>query len=238
MIKADFYQAYLDESGTHEGAAILAAAAYFGTGEQWKIFLEKWKHEYFHARGSRCENLKPELADAIEASGIEGAEVYLRPHDFNVSASVDMKSNMGNAYAVAIFLCVIGISELVSATNENARVAFVIEDGQPNVLWAQRLLLAFMEEYPTIASVTVTSKSNTPQLHPADFLAHSRSTTDKVWMDRLFAKGRCREMVISADIFARTSEEVKRLIRENRRRKATEKLARKVARKSEGTGGM
>jgi len=236
VIKANFYQAYLDEGGTHEGAPILAVAGYFGTREQWEIFLGKWKHEHFHACDSPCDKLKPELADAIDANEIEGAEVCLRPNEFNSSASADMKSNMGNAYALAVFLCVVGICKLVSAENENARVAFVLEDGQPNVSWVQRLLLAFMAEYPTIASVTVVSKGSTPQLHPADFLAHSRNTTDTPWMNRLFAKGRAREMPIEAELFARTSEEVRRLLRENRRRKAKEKLARKMARESENAG--
>lgn len=235
MTKANFYQAYLDESGTHEGAPILAVAAYFGTQEQWDTFLENWRHEDFHACESRCEKLKPDLADAIDASGIDGAELCLRPHEFNSSASANMKSNVGNAYAVAVFLCVVGICELVSADNENARVAFILEDGQPNVSWVQRLLLSFMAEYPTIASVTIRAKNNTPQLHPADFLAHSRSTTTIPWMNRLFANGRCREMPIDADIFVKTSDEVKQLIKENRRRKAKEKLARKIANRTENS---
>jgi len=233
VTKADFYQAYIDESGTHAGASILAVAAYFGTHGQWEQFLSRWKHDDFHACESRYDKLKSELADAIDASEIEGAEVCIRPHEFQNSASADMKSNMGNAYAVGVFLCVVGICKLVSTENENARIAFVLEDGQPNVLWVQRLLIAFMAEYPTIASVTVAAKVGTPQFHPPDFLAYSRSTTDVPWMNRLFAKGRAREMPIEAELFSRTSEGVKRLMRENRRRKAKEKLARKIARKSE-----
>jgi hypothetical protein len=233
MKKANFYQAYLDEAGTHKNASILSVAGYFGTREQWEIFLGKWKHECFHACDPQCDKLKPELADAIDASEIEGAEICMRPHDFDSSASAGMKSNMGNAYAVGVFLCVVGICKVVSAENENARVSFALEDGQPNISWVQRLLLAFMAEYPTIASVTVISKGSTPQLHPADFMAHSRSTTDVPWMSRLFAKGRAREMPIEAELFATTSEQVERLLKENRRRKAKERLARKMARKGE-----
>ena len=129
MIKANFYQAYLDESGTHEGARVLSVAAYFGTQKQWGVFLEHWKHENFHACETRCEKLKQELVNAINKSEIDGAEVCLRPHEFNRSASPDMKSSIGNAYAVAVFLCVVGICKLVSARNESARVAFVLEDG-------------------------------------------------------------------------------------------------------------
>src|SRR5436309_269682 len=126
MKTANFYQAYLDEAGTHKGASILAVAGYFGTREQWEMFLGTWKHEWFHACHSECDKLKPELADAIDASEIEGAEICMRPHDFNSSASAEMKSNIGNAYAVAVFSCVLGICNLVSAENENARVAFAL----------------------------------------------------------------------------------------------------------------
>ena len=238
VIKADFYQAYLDESGTHDGSPILTVAAYYGTREQWDAFISKWKHGHFHACEARFDKLKQDLVDAIDASEIEGAEVCLRPYEFSSSASPEMKSNLGNAYAAAMFLCVVGICELVSAENDNARIAFVIEDGQPNASWVQRLLLSFMAEHPTIASVTITSKGNMPHLYPADFLAHSRSTTDTPWMDKLFTKGRCREMPIDAEIFVQTSEEVKRLLRENRRRKAKERLERKIARKNESNGGV
>jgi hypothetical protein len=228
VIKANFFEAYFDESGTHDGSPILAVAGYFGTHDQWNVFLDKWKHKDFHACESRFDKFKSELVDAIAASGIEGGEICLRPHEFKESASADMRSNMGNAYAVAVFLCVTGICKLVTAENKDARIAVVLEDGQPNVHWVERLLIAFMAEYPTIASVTVTSKIGFSQLHPADFLAHSRSTTDSVWMDRLFAKGRVREKPIERDTFETTSVEIARLLRENRRNKAREKLARKM----------
>jgi hypothetical protein len=191
-------------------------------------FLDKWKHRDFHASDPRFDKYKGELADAIDASEIGGGEVCLRPHEFAQFASADLKSNMGNAYAITVFLCVTGICKLVTSENPDAKVALILEDGQPNVLWVQRLLIAMIPEFPTIASVTVVSKSSCPQLHPADFLAHSRSTTDIQWMNRLFARGRVREMPIERDIFESTSAEVARLLRVNRRNKAKAKLARKL----------
>jgi hypothetical protein len=230
VIKADFFQAYLDESGTHDGSPILAVAGYFGTQDQWNVFLHKWEHADFHACESRFDESKPELADAIDESGIKGGEVCIRPHEFKASASADLKSNMGNAYAVAVFLCVTGICRLAEAENTDARISFILEDGQPNILWVQRLLISFMAEFAMIASVTVVKKKDFPQLHPADFLAHSRSTTDTPWMDRLFAKGRLREMPINADIFEKASKGVARVVKENRRRKARARLTRKIER--------
>jgi hypothetical protein len=228
VVKGNLLEAYLDESGTHKGSPILAVAGYFGTHDQWNVFLDKWKCQEFHACDPRFDGFKPQLAEAIDASEIEGGEVCLRPNEFEESASSDMKSNMGNAYAVAVFMWVTGICKLVTAENEDARIALVLEDGQPNIEWVQRLLIAFIAELPTIASVTVRSKTGVPQLHPADFLVHSRSTTDTAWMERLFAKRRVREMPIERDLFEITSAEVARLLRENRRNKARAKLARKI----------
>lgn len=229
MIRANFFQAYLDESGTHAGSPLMAVAGYFGTHGQWNTFLDNWKYEHFHARDPRFDKLKPELANAIDASGVEGVEVYLRPQEFIKSASEDMKSNMGNAYAVTSFLCVTGICHLVAAENEDARISFVLEDGQPNVLWVQRMLLAFMAEFPMIASVTVTPKKDFPQLHPADFLSHSRSTTNINWMNRLFSAQRVHERTLERELFEATSQEVARLVSENRRQKAQAKHARRMA---------
>ena len=228
MIKANFFEAYFDESGTHEGSPILAVAGYFGTHDQWNVFLDKWKHQDFHACESRFDKFKSELVHAIDASELEGAEVCLRPHEYHKSASTEMRSHMGNAYAVAAFLCVVGICDLVITENKDARIAIVLENGQPNIIWVQRLLISFMAEYPAIASVTVTPKKDFPPLHPADFLAHSRSTTNTPWMNRLFAKGRVREKPIEPETFEITSREIDRLLRENRRNKARKKLARKM----------
>lgn len=137
MMTSHLYQAYLDEGGTHDGASILTVGGFYGTREQWNVFLNNWKHPEFHACDSRFDSLKPQLADAIDLAEIEGVEVCLRPHEFKAMANADLKSTTGNAYAVAAFICATGICRILS-TNPDARVSFVLEDGQPNIRWLER----------------------------------------------------------------------------------------------------
>jgi len=164
------YQAYIDESGTHEGAEILTVAGYYGTSAQWQTFLDNWKQTEFHAKERRFDALKPQLAHAIDLAQLGGVEVCLRPWEFKNHANSDFKNHIGNAYAVCAFSCATRICELIG-TDTEARVAFVLEDGQPNANWVQRILIAMMQRFP-IASVTIAKKRDFPQLHTADFLAY------------------------------------------------------------------
>src|SRR4051812_39914219 len=97
---SDFLQAYLDESGTHQGAPILSVAGYFGTQDQWNKYLGHWPYRDFHACESSYDKLKPQLAHAIQVAGLDGVEVCLRPREIEQLASTDLKANVGNAYAI------------------------------------------------------------------------------------------------------------------------------------------
>jgi hypothetical protein len=216
---SNFFQAYLDESGTHEESSILAVAGYFGTQPQWDKFLEHWPNRDFHACEARFDCMKQNLVDAIESAQLEGVEVCLRPWEFRRQASNDLKSTIGNGYAICAFMCAVRICELICREDPMARVSLVLEDGQPNVEWVRRFLLMMMHDYP-IASVTVAKKADVPLLHTADFLSHSRTATDKPWMDKLFAKNRVWEQKVEGDQLLDVSRDVAKILKDNRRAKA------------------
>ena len=179
------FEAYLDEGGTHAGSAILSVAGYCGIHEQWTKFLDHWPHRKFHACEAKYDPLKASLADAIDVSLLSGTEVCIRPDIFQDAAGIHIKAHLGNAYAVAAFICASTICQKAQMVVGNARISFVLEDGQPNIEWVRRMLIMMMHEYP-IASVSTAKKEDFPQLHPADFLSHSRATTDRPWLHRLF----------------------------------------------------
>jgi hypothetical protein len=224
---SSFFQAYLDESGTHKGSSILAVAGYFGTQSQWDKYLKHWPHREFHARESRFDQLKPQLVEAIDRAELSGVECCLRPWEFKEFASQHVKSSIGNAYVISAFMCATRICGEAQQLNADARIAFVIEDGQPNVEWLQRLLIIKMQDFP-IASVTVASKSGFSQLHTADFLAHSRSTTNTQWLDRLFANKRVWEQQLVQPIFEAASVDLAELFKRYRNRRAKEKTQRRL----------
>jgi hypothetical protein len=227
------FEAYLDEGGTHAGSPILSVAGYFGLHEQWSKFLDRWPHAEFHACEPKYDHLKPSLADAIDYALLPGTEVCIRPDMFKEHANGDIKAHLGNAYAVGAFLCAVIICDKAQAIVSNARVSFVLEDGQPNIDWVRRMLISMMLEYP-IASVTVAQKSDFPQLHPADFLAHSRAITDTPWLNRLFGNAQVNEIAVDGKTIADTSAQVARFMKRYRGQKMKERRTRKKRANAEG----
>lgn len=227
-MSAALIEAYLDESGTHKGSTVLSVAGYFGSHRQWCLYLNKWPYRDFHASQGRYDNLKPELAAAIDVAELHGAEVCIRLRDFDAIANAAFRSHLGNAYATAAFMCAAGICDQATALESNARIAFVLEDGQPNVRWVQRLLIGMMAmEYP-IAAVTVVQKRDFPQLHAADLLAHSRSTSNHVWMDRLFEHDRVKECAVEPDLLMEVSAKAANALRQYRNTKAKQRRERRM----------
>jgi hypothetical protein len=167
-------EAFLDESGTHRGSPILAVGACVGTHDQWAIFLESWNNLEFHAKNPIYDQLKPKLASAIRKSEIHGVVAFLRPEDWQNHTNIQTKSAIGNAYAVCAFACVEGICR-----NFSEPVSFVIEDGQPNSEWVERVIKSLAEDDQwkhCIGPVALAKKRDFVQLHSSDFLAHSWST--------------------------------------------------------------
>jgi hypothetical protein len=87
-------------------------------------------------------------------------------------------------------------------------VAFVIEDGQPNIEFVRETLeyMRTKERYG-IASVAVAGKKDFVQLCTADFLAHSR-TSDQEWFDRLYDTGRVSHDQVTAAKIVRMSRQI------------------------------
>jgi hypothetical protein len=220
------FEAYLDEGGTHAGSPILSVAGYFGLHEQWATFLRYWPHTDFHAQENKYESLKASLADAIDISLLAGTETCIRPDIFKVAAGGAMKAHLGNPYAISTFLCVSAMCEKAQQVVRNARISFVVEEGQPNLEWVRKTMLAMMQEFP-IASVTTAKKTEFPQLHPADFLAHSRATSDPRWMTRLFANKCVNEIPINGDTIKAASDDAEALLRRYRHQKAKQRRERR-----------
>jgi hypothetical protein len=219
-------EVYLDESGTHRGAGVLTVGGFYGNHSQWAAFLKEWPHSEFNACESKYDGLKPQLWDAIDAAALNGLEVSMRPQDFAEHVSHTFKSIAGNTYAIGAYVCAGQMVRLIQANDPDARVALVIESGQPNVEWVQKMLLYMMSEGEPIASVTVVNKRDFPQLHAADMLCHSRSTSDAVWLDRMFASQRIHEVRITWDVWQSLNADVEAVVRRHRGNKVKERRQR------------
>src|SRR6266571_9019101 len=132
-------EAFVNESGTHKGSPAVSVAAWAGAHWQWKKFLSHWGHKSFHARESKYAPLKHSLFQAIEFGELEGFTAWMNPGDYNLHTAQQFRNIMGNAYAMCTYACAIGVCKF-AREKKLGKVAFIIEDGQPNVAFVREVL--------------------------------------------------------------------------------------------------
>jgi hypothetical protein len=220
-------EAFVDESGTHRGSPIVSVAAWAGAQWQWKKFLSHWGHKSFHARKPQYAPLKHGLFQAIEFGELEGFTAWMNPSDYNIHTAQQFRNVMGNAYAMCAYACAIGVCRF-ARKKKLGKVAFIIEDGQPNIDFVREVLEHMKaKEHFGIASVATASKKDFVQLCTADFLAHSR-TSDEEWFERLDDTGRISVARITPHALGKMSEDVTQNLEKMRHQKLLLKKQRKV----------
>ena len=132
-------EAYLDESGTHDGAPLLVVAGFAGDRKAWKTFTKEWTSilkranvDVFHARNPRHDFLKEPLARCITKREFVGVAVAVKPEDFRQYAGDALKTAMGGAYSTCAIMCA---EELrVAGTHFGwGPISLVYEAGQPQL---------------------------------------------------------------------------------------------------------
>lgn len=214
------FKAFLDESGTHAGAPVVTVAGFYGSKEQWASFRELWgPHSLgFHAKDA--ERRFPELCVAIEKSEINGIFVTIGKITYSESATEQVKSRLGNTYALCAFICAMQICDEVQAPT-----SFVFEQGQPNFSFVEKILLDMFEAGNTcIASVNPAKKTDFIELHAADFVSHCASAYEKPWLQRLFDSHRLKHAHIGEQHLESAGAELEELMKKARwqRRKIKE----------------
>jgi hypothetical protein len=226
-------EAFIDESGTHKGSAILNVAAMAGAHWQWKKFLSYWDNKPFHARESKYKALKPALFDAIQFGELEGFTAWMEPKDYMGNTTHHFRSVMGNAYAMCTFACAIGVCKF-ARDEKLGKVAFIIESGQPNIEWIKSVL-EYMKakERFGIASVAIATKKDFVQLCAADFLAHSKSA-DPAWYQRFFDTRRVSQAHLKSDKLKDICQQIEEGLMDMKRQKQKAKQYAKVQRAIDG----
>lgn len=182
--------AYLDESGTHKGAPVLNVAGYLGSEQEWHKFEKEWSPKlkkanvpYFHATDPDCSSLKLPLASAITKRVLQGVICSVNTNEYNLHASHQFKSVLGNAYATCAYGCALKFGKLACGVNK--KVSIVLEAGQKNIDHVERVLKIMMNNPDfCIAGVMRAIKEDFVPLQTADFLAHSVEN-DRAWFDYL-----------------------------------------------------
>src|SRR5579884_591760 len=95
--------------------------------------------------------------------------------------------------------------------------AFVIEQGQPNLAFVEKIMQAMIESGDScMTSVRSAKKADFIELHPADFVSHCASSYDKPFLERLFKAKLLKHGHITQRVLAETAPEVSRIIRRAR----------------------
>ena len=204
-------QAFLDESGTNPETPILSVAGFYGTDSQWDAFMDLWKPvikgKTFHALYST--ELFPEICAAIEASRINGILCTVSKEIYRVHACDQLKSFVGNPYAICTFMCALQICEDV----HQEPVSFVLEQGQPNLSFVKMILESMIDDDEScVAAVASAKKADFIQLHTADFVSHIASSQDEPWMQRLFDADRLKHARITEKLLVDMSPKMKALV--------------------------
>lgn len=148
--------AYLDETGTHDGAAITSMAAYLFDVEQAMIFTERWDEviakfkprgiHYFHAKDcipvprsnpfdvltdQEAEGLVSSLVALIQQTARIGFVRFVTGEDWNgfCSHSPMAQRFIGSAYTACGFSCVQGIKEILDEQGYSGKVIYYFESG-------------------------------------------------------------------------------------------------------------
>ena len=220
--------AYIDESGTHKDAPLLSVACYFAPRSRWGAFERDWmpilkRHGItcFHAVNRDHDKLRPSLCELIQHCRLNAVIVSVSRSVYDLWASAQMRSVLGDPYAACVTNCVIKVCTLTKKKYYGESVSFVIEAGQPKTEHLELKIKSMMDrplyrDCAPISSVTLAEKEGFVPLQTADFLSHVFSTREIYWINELSKNGLMYSSFIDQKALKESSNELKNIFRRNR----------------------
>lgn len=191
-----FAEAYVDESGTHQGSPILTVAGYLFKREQARRFSRDWRKDLARlglpaAHQSDCANGRGAYADMDMADRIKSEclliENIKRRTVFGFGISVDPEmyadivlaggKNAPSAYTFALQGCFTIIRRWAARTEFDGKISYFFESGHRSQREASRYISeALLKSDESKAKHRYTShsfveKDAAPELQAADMLA-------------------------------------------------------------------
>lgn len=235
-------EAYIDESAkTLIGRPVYAVGGFLGTRDEWRRFEEIWQPAldaagiaYYHGKDSKCDKLRGPMVSAIRSSGVRGFTNSVFKDEY-AQGGKELKATLGNHYA---FLCASMALHIRNWAREtgNGPIAYVLEDGQPNVEHVLRVIRQLVGS--DAMSVACAGKRDFVGLQVADFLAHHTAALDVglVWIQKLLGEGpgHVKWGHLNQDGIALMSNGMRDILRRYRHAKRQRKEAIKALRKAPG----
>jgi hypothetical protein len=195
MIEA---QAYFDESGSHDGAAILCVAGYIfkkseaiKLGHEWRRVLRWKKLPYFHmvdcahgngpfANLSKDERVvvQTKLIEAIKKHAIQGIAVTVNPAEYAAfPGRLPIRPGLyDNAYAFCAQSIMTGVSVFMERNPLVRSMAYFFEAGHKSAPQAHQIMQSMfaqpaVKEQFRYAGHAFVEKEKSPAIQAADLLA-------------------------------------------------------------------
>jgi hypothetical protein len=191
------FTAYFDESGTHEGSAVVTLAGYLSTAERWEVFdaqwkpsLEKYGIEFFHMadfaqrqgqfrnwpEDKRRECLK-ELHDIISANAIGSVGYGLSRAAYDAIVCAKADDFMGGPYGLLASTLLIDFSGLLRLLGVRSLVAYRFESGAEGIgqvatIFDRNIASPGHSEFHRVLSFGTEDKRKFTPLQAADILAY------------------------------------------------------------------
>jgi len=194
---------YLDDSGTHDGSAVVVIGGPVMSRIQFKAFCRRWKallHKYripepLHMKDFSSLGLYPEMRVAflraasklINEHKLYSLSVAIPEDDFKDQLSKDVQKNLIGPYALAFMSLVLANQHLSATRHHDGKTAYLIDQGSSHpeqLLEAHALLLDRDRErkHHHTGAIAFDSDDNVPALQAADLIAWSARQRD---LDRL-----------------------------------------------------
>jgi hypothetical protein len=199
---------YLDENGTHQGAALTCAAGYLFTREGADAFADGWapflaSKELKFCRASECacrddfEEIFSTLTDLIKSTSLAGVVRFILPDDSaSLREDVRVQHFTGSSYSLCILSCMEHMAQIAGKSGDT--ILYFIERGNEFAGEVRHFLNQIkdtpelMERFAMEGAHTY-DKKDVIQLQAADCLAweFGRAYTHPHWIEPL--KRLCEE---------------------------------------------
>jgi len=177
----------VDESGSHDDAALLCVAFCITTSTQWRKFEREWADirilppgvRHYHAKDRRCDRLSDQLAGLMQRRMERIVAITIHEREYKALDSPRFRSFAGDAYALAIQAGLYHIHRwLWKAANQ--RIAYVLESGHKGQPAADKFLTLVGDTPFLRAKLRFLSHTWLPKgelvLDPPDLMSHEIST--------------------------------------------------------------
>jgi Protein of unknown function (DUF3800) len=191
------FEAYFDESGSHDGSPVLCVAGYLFDKEgcleldsEWKAVLDEYSLPFFrmsdcaHRTGpfkslskQQCIDCETKLIHIIKRHMRYGVTTTVNEAEYDEWAPPELP--FGHAYSWCCYMCLVGIGSWIKKANFQGEIAYVFEAGHRDQTQANSIMEGVLDLPELKYKAHAFMKKEVRPLQAADLLAWQAATQRK-----------------------------------------------------------